>query len=81
MIVYTGRKALHIFDIDRERWIFSSALPDHQYEHIINTHEKDQNDESDSETYGLLEASDSDQSMNMTSEEDSTDSPVEYKEQ
>jgi len=24
MIVYTGRKGLHIFDIDRERWVFNS---------------------------------------------------------
>lgn len=34
MIVYTGRKGLHIFDIDRERWVFNSKEPGYQYEDI-----------------------------------------------
>lgn len=29
MIVYTGRKGLHIFDIDREKWLFNSELPEY----------------------------------------------------
>ena len=34
MIVYTGRQALHIFDIDRERWVFNSTAIGHQYNNI-----------------------------------------------
>jgi predicted nucleic-acid-binding Zn-ribbon protein len=29
MIVYTGRMALHIFDIDRERWVSNSTKIGH----------------------------------------------------
>jgi hypothetical protein len=34
MIVYTGRRGLHIFDIDREKWIFNSKKPGYMYEDI-----------------------------------------------
>lgn len=34
MIVYTGRRGLHIFDIDHEQWVFNSKRPGHQYEDI-----------------------------------------------
>ena len=36
MIVYTGRKGLHIFDIDRERWIFNSKKKGYMYEDIYH---------------------------------------------
>lgn len=36
MIVYTGRKGIHIFDIDRERWVFNSKKPGYQYEDIYH---------------------------------------------
>ena len=29
MIVYTGRRGLHIFDIDHEQWVFNSKKPGH----------------------------------------------------
>ena len=32
MIVYTGRKGLHIFDIDRERWVFNSKKLGYNYQ-------------------------------------------------
>ena len=32
MIVYTGRKGLHIFDIDRERWVFNSKKVGYNYQ-------------------------------------------------
>lgn len=34
MIVYTGRKGLHIFDIDRENWIFNSSEKGYNYQDI-----------------------------------------------
>ena len=34
MIVYTGRRGLHIFDIDREHWVFNSKKPGYMYEDI-----------------------------------------------
>ena len=34
MIVYTGRKGLHIFDIDRERWAFNSKKSGYNYQEI-----------------------------------------------
>lgn len=34
MIVYTGRRGLHIFDIDREKWIFNSKKTGYMYEDI-----------------------------------------------
>lgn len=34
MIVYTGRKGLHIYDIDRENWIFNTSVDDYKYERI-----------------------------------------------
>ena len=34
MIVYTGRRGLHIFDIDQERWVINSKKPGHQYEDV-----------------------------------------------
>ena len=34
MIVYTGRKGLHIYDIDRENWVFSSGEGTYKYEDI-----------------------------------------------
>jgi len=36
MIVYTGRKGLHIFDIDRERWVFNSTKSGYNYEEIYH---------------------------------------------
>jgi hypothetical protein len=36
MIVYTGRKGIHVFDIDRERWVFNSRKPGFQYEDIYH---------------------------------------------
>ena len=48
MIVYTGRKGIHIFDIDRERWVYNSRKIGYQYEDIY--HEVREND-SDSEPY------------------------------
>jgi hypothetical protein len=34
MIVYTGRRGLHIFDIDQERWVINSKKSGHQYEDV-----------------------------------------------
>ena len=34
MIVYTGRKGLHIFDIDRENWVFNCNRTDYKYQDI-----------------------------------------------
>ena len=34
MIVYTGRRGLHIFDIDREKWIFNNKKTGYMYEDI-----------------------------------------------
>jgi len=36
MIVYTGRKGIHIFDIDRERWVYNSRKSGYQYEDIYH---------------------------------------------
>ena len=36
LVVYPGRRALHIFDIDKERWVLNSTNPGHQYEDIYN---------------------------------------------
>ena len=36
MAVFTGAKGVQIFDIDRERWIWSGTQPQHQNEHITN---------------------------------------------
>ena len=46
MIVYTGRKALHIFDIDRERWVFSSTATGYQYDDIAESVRGNPDDES-----------------------------------
>ena len=32
LVVYPGRRALHIFDLDNEKWIFNSDLRGHNYE-------------------------------------------------
>ena len=32
MIVIAGRKGLHIFDIDRERWVFNSTKTGYNYQ-------------------------------------------------
>lgn len=32
MVVYTGRRGLHIFDIDRERWVFNSNKKGYNYQ-------------------------------------------------
>ena len=48
MIVYTGRKGIHVFDIDRERWVFNSRKPGFQYEdiyHEVRGCESDYDDE------------------------------------
>lgn len=37
MIVYTGRKAVHIFDIDRERWVFNCTDKGYQYDDIAES--------------------------------------------
>ena len=34
MIVYTGRRGLHIYDIDRENWVFNSNRPGYNYQDI-----------------------------------------------
>ena len=34
LIATIGRKGLHIFDKDNEKWIFNSNEKDHSYEHI-----------------------------------------------
>ena len=34
MIVYTGRRGLHIFDIDQEKWVINSKKTGHQYEDL-----------------------------------------------
>ena len=51
MIVYTGRKGLHIFDIDRERWVFNSEEKGYMYENIYHEVRKEKNTDRDSE-YG-----------------------------
>lgn len=33
-MVYTGRKGLHIFDIDRERWVFNSPKSGYNYQEV-----------------------------------------------
>lgn len=32
MVVYTGRRGLHIFDVDRERWVFNSSQKGYNYQ-------------------------------------------------
>lgn len=34
MLVYPGRKALHVFDLVNEKWIVNSRIIGHQYEDI-----------------------------------------------
>lgn len=36
LVVYPGRRALHVFDIDREHWVTSSTKGGHQYEDIYH---------------------------------------------
>ena len=60
MIVYTGRKGLHIFDIDRERWIFNSKKKGYMYEDIyhdvrgVESGSEDNEDEEEDEPEGEL---------------------------
>ena len=35
MIVYPGRKGVHIYDIDRERWVYNGQKPGHPYDEIV----------------------------------------------
>jgi len=35
-MAYPGRRGLHIFDIENEKWIFNSEKPGHQYDDIYN---------------------------------------------
>ena len=54
MIVYTGRKGIHIFDIDRERWVFNSRKAGYQYEdiyHEVREIDSDSEDAYDEEQY------------------------------
>ena len=36
LIMFTGAKGVHIFDIEREVWIWSSSLQCHQHEYITS---------------------------------------------
>ena len=36
LVIYPGRRALHIFDVDKEKWIASSTEAGHQYEDLYN---------------------------------------------
>lgn len=68
MIVYTGRKGLHIFDIDREQWVFNSNRIGYKYQNhyydakgIEDTSEEyksdddEQNDGDDDEFFDAIE--------------------------
>ena len=35
-MVYTGRRGLHIFDIDKENWLMSDKRTGYQYEDIYH---------------------------------------------
>lgn len=54
MIVYTGRRGLHIFDIDREKWIFNSKKVGYMYEDIYFK-VRDVEEEKDSSDYDTEE--------------------------
>ena len=69
MIVYTGRRGLHIFDIDQEKWIFNSKNPGYMYEDIyfkvrgVEEEPADSSDGTDDATYYTEEnASESEES-------------------
>lgn len=34
LVVYPGRKALHVFDIDKRKWLIHSKQAGHQYQDI-----------------------------------------------
>ena len=61
IVVYPGRRALHIFDIDKERWIMNSEISGHQYEDIYhevknrNNPQQPNSVESDSDDDNLTE--------------------------
>ena len=53
LVVYPGRKALHVFDIDKRKWLLHSKQAGHQYQDIYfrvsGTYEGEGEDEEESE--------------------------------
>ena len=71
MIVYTGRKGIHIYDIDRENWIFNSPDQDYKYERIYHqVRQVNDSDEDDDE-----EIEDSDDYETEMAESSSNENP------
>ena len=53
--IFTGRRGLHVFDVDHERWLFNSKKEGYMYEDIyynvrgLTASDEDQSDGSDTE--------------------------------
>lgn len=62
LMVYPGRKGLHIYDIAHQKWLLHSKLPGHQYQDIyfkvsgtIEQEGEDMDDSSDLEEIIIIE--------------------------
>jgi hypothetical protein len=71
LMVVPGRRGLHIFDVDREKWIFNSSKNGYKYEDLyysiknfneqgVDAHMEDEDEEQDQDGPDLQDSSDED---------------------